>query len=549
MSTACPPFPRRHHWLLLAAGVGFLFIFMLGSRGLNEPDEGRYANVAMAMGKGGGSWWEPRLSGYGHYDKPPLVYWVTALGFRAFGLNEWAARLPSLLGAVLALAGLGWTAYRLHGAAVAWGSVLICATSLQFWIMGHILSPDMLLTGWCTLAVAAWAECRHRGGSWTIWMVSLACWTLAWWTKATAALVPLAGLAVGVEMGRDLAGRRALKPLLLLSAILLLGSPWYLSMLMRYPELRKFFFGRELAGRLAGRVDGRHGPIFYYLPVCLAGWLPWWPVAAWKCWQMRQLPPAGSIYRNKNWFLRPGVEGWIVLVGLLIFSLIGAKLPTYTLTLAPWAALVMARKLAALPPRATNHFAGTLLIPAGAFALVALICLAVLPRRYESRLGVNSSLRSVCQLLRKQHATRVDVDHYWPSTEFYLGAEVVRYMIFFNSSPPAAPGVGDTTERLAGLDAAEIVKGDSNKIERLHERASDPGVPPSRFIDPDVWSNLSPGEVAADCRGAGGWWFVRFHGRQKPRFDVLLTNPDPTQRPVKITQLGDFDVYHMPDHR
>ena len=87
----------------MAAGGFFsvLLGFGLGSRGLNEPDEGRYANIAMAMAAPGGDWWEPRQSGYGHYDKPPLIYWATALSFRAFGLNEWAARLPALFGAAL----------------------------------------------------------------------------------------------------------------------------------------------------------------------------------------------------------------------------------------------------------------------------------------------------------------------------------------------------------------------------------------------------------------------------------------------------------------
>ena len=256
MIAAAPSFPRQRDWLVLSAGVFFLLVFFLGSRGLNEPDEGRYANVALAMAAPGGDRWEPRLSGYGHYDKPPLIYWATAMSLRAFGVNEWAARLPSLAGALVALTGAGWAMYRLRGAAVAWWTVLICGTSVQFWTFGRILSPDMLLTGWCTLAVAAWAECRHRGGAWSFWGVSLVCWSLAWWTKATAALVPLAGLAVGVWLSRDLAGRRALKPLLLLPAILLLGAPWYVSMLARYPELRAFFFERELVGRVAGRVDG-----------------------------------------------------------------------------------------------------------------------------------------------------------------------------------------------------------------------------------------------------------------------------------------------------
>ena len=100
----------------MAAFLAGLLCLGLGSRGLNEPDEGRYANIGMAMAAPGGDWWEPRQSGYGHYDKPPLVYWAAALSFRAFGLNEGAARLPPLFGAICALAGLGWAAVRLRGA-------------------------------------------------------------------------------------------------------------------------------------------------------------------------------------------------------------------------------------------------------------------------------------------------------------------------------------------------------------------------------------------------------------------------------------------------
>ena len=546
MNPPPPSFPRRRDWLLLAIGVGFILVFMLGSRGLNEPDEGRYANIAQAMAAPGGSWWEPRLSGFGHYDKPPLVYWATALSFRAFGLNEWAARLPSLLGALLALAGLGWAAYRLRGAAVAWWAILICGTFVQFWTMGRILSPDMLLTGWCTLAVAAWAECRHRAGGWTFWWVSLLCWTLAWWTKATAALVPLAGLALGVIVSRDLPGRRAMRLPFLLPAILLLGSPWYVSMLGRYPELRRFFLGRELVGRLAGRVDGRHGSILYYLPVSLAGWLPWWPVVTWRSWRARH-SSAGGADAGTPWIVRIGVEGWIVLVGLLVFSFVGSKLPTYTLTVAPWVALIMARVLVTSPANLPARPSLATLAPAGIFAVVALTCVVVLPRRYESRLGVNSSLRQVCRFLQQQQAARVDVDHYWPSTEFYLGANTVHYMLYLDAPPPEMSDTGKSDARSSG-ESPDSVAADPPKIEKLHERTSDPGVPPARFIDPPVWSTLSPEQVAARSTRSGGWWFVRFHGRQKPLFDVLLTEPDPSRRPVKVARVGGFDVYRMPDH-
>ena len=583
MSVPTDPFPTRRHWFLLAAGLCVLFVGFLGSRGLNEPDEGRYANVALAMARPGGDWWEPRMSGYGHYDKPPLVYWATAASFRAFGLNEWAARLPSLLGACGALGGVGWTAYRLRGAAVAWWTVLLCGTSVQFWTCGRLLTPDMLLTGWCTLAVAAWAEGRQRveagrqkaeggrqgkkategprarpakfakvaegetGGNsgparemagWGWWLVSLLGWTLAWWTKATPALIPLAGLTLGVLLTGDRAGRRALKPLLMFPAMIALGSPWYLSMLHTYPELKKFFFGRELAGRLAGRVDGRHGTLLYYVPVSLVAWLPWWPVAVFQAWRGRARLFAGP-WRAvaARWTRRLGLEGWIVLTGLVILSLTASKLSSYTLTLAPWAALLMARAVAGRLPAAAGWRTPWLGL-AAAFAVGALAGAAVLPPRLESRLGVNSSVREVAAFLRAQGAARVDADRYWPGLEFYLGRSRVRYVIRVDGSARAdlAPGSAVTgRERRA------------TRIERYHERESDPGVPPNPFVEPALWPRAQP--PTADRPVGGGWWFVRYHRQSKPRFDRSLADTEVSLRPVKVVRIGDFDLYRVPEFR
>jgi hypothetical protein len=80
-----------------------------GLRGLNEPDEGRYALIALALADGRSGWWLPQMSDYLHLDKPPLAYGLTALALRLFGPGEWAARLPSAFGAVAALGGLAFS--------------------------------------------------------------------------------------------------------------------------------------------------------------------------------------------------------------------------------------------------------------------------------------------------------------------------------------------------------------------------------------------------------------------------------------------------------
>ena len=493
-----PHTPSWRAWWLLCAGLFLLLAFALGSRGLNEPDEGRYANIARTMVVSG-DWWEPRMSGYGHYDKPPLIYWTTAAAFRLFGINEWSARAPSLLGALLALTGLGWAAWRLYGPRVAWWAVLVCGTSVQFFILARILTPDMLLAGWCALGIGAWAEARHRGGAWNWWAVSLLFWTLAWWTKATPALVPLAGLVVGLWLTGDGAGRHALRWPLLFPAILVLGSPWYLSMLHTYPELRGFFFGRELAGRMTGHVDGRRGSPFYYLGVSLVAWLPWWPLAAWSAWKIG----VARAERTARPILRKlGVEGCIVLVGLVIFSLASSKLPTYTVTLAPWAALLLARAICATwvtdarPwPRAQHGVAI-------GFAIFAAIGVMLLPR-FESSLKVNSSLREVARETQSNGPRVVFADRYWQGLEVYLGPERVRYV------------------------AAD---------ERLRERKSDLGIPPELFLNPhdDAWREL-PANDPLRLNGAQEIWLVHFLKQERSPFADWLKSG-------QSTRAGDFEL-------
>jgi len=408
-------------WWLLAVILLALLLLNLGSRGLNEPDEGRYSNIAGEMLEGEHGWWEPRMSDFAHYDKPPMTYWATAGALKVFGRTEWAVRLPSLLGAVMTLAGLGWAAGRLYGSRTAWWAVLFCGTMGQFWVLARMLTPDMLLTGFITVAIGFWAEARSRPARGRWWWGCALFATLAWWTKATAALVPLLGLTVGLLATRDEVGRRALRPLRLLLLILVAGSPWYLGMMHLHPELQHFFFGRELAGRIVGHPDGRHGPIYYHVAFSLLGWAPWWPAALAALFIRRK--EVVERLRQGRWQAVP-LEGWMVVTGLMIFSLMSSKLVTYTLPFAPWAALCCARVLMAQPTaqlRARMAWRASKVTAACAVLFVAVSF--ALPH-WESQMGVGSTMREVGRQLRLRHAPVVYVDRHTPGLEFYFGESV-----------------------------------------------------------------------------------------------------------------------------
>src|SRR5688572_10514637 len=91
---------------LLFAGCFFFFIWGTWQVPLLGPDEPRYAQVAREMYESG-EFFVPRLGGLVWFEKPVLLYWLMSFSYALFGINEFAARFPSIL------AGLG-TIWFLH---------------------------------------------------------------------------------------------------------------------------------------------------------------------------------------------------------------------------------------------------------------------------------------------------------------------------------------------------------------------------------------------------------------------------------------------------
>ena len=84
----------------------------LWARPMALPDEGRYVGVAWEMVQSG-NWLVPTLDGMPFFHKPPLFYWITALGIKLFGFHVASARLAPMLGGCLAMGSVLGLAYWL----------------------------------------------------------------------------------------------------------------------------------------------------------------------------------------------------------------------------------------------------------------------------------------------------------------------------------------------------------------------------------------------------------------------------------------------------
>ena len=144
-------------WLvLLALALAFGF---LGMRGVYDPDEGRYTNVALTMLESG-DWINPqRNEDTGHWTKPPMTYWAVAASLGTFGNNPWAARLPSAL-AFLLCTWLCWRSARRLAPGAQDVAALAYMTLLMPTVAAQLVTTDFLLSAFQAVAFYAFVEWR-----------------------------------------------------------------------------------------------------------------------------------------------------------------------------------------------------------------------------------------------------------------------------------------------------------------------------------------------------------------------------------------------------
>jgi len=286
---------------LAAAAVSFAGI---GSHSLWTPDEPRDAAIGKAMWASG-DLAMPRLDGRPFLEKPPLAWWAQAAAYRAFGVSDTVARVPSALCATLTLLVTYALGRRLGGRRAGWLAAGALASTAEFSEdMGRaIVDPPLVLmvtlayAGFVVLVTAPGDAGAAGGGGGGASMERRGAELLI------ALAVPLAFLAkgvvgIGLALGPPVlyllatAGRsgprqgpgtvRLLAPLALLGVPLfaVLVLPWTVALVREagWAALRECLVGNTV-GRLlateAGRAFGHRQPFWYYLPAGAAALLPW----------------------------------------------------------------------------------------------------------------------------------------------------------------------------------------------------------------------------------------------------------------------------------
>ena len=349
----------------------------LGAARLWDRDEPRNAGAAREMMQSG-DWITPTFNGELRAHKPALLYWCMIGAYQAFGVNEFSARLPSAVAAIVTTALACALGARLFGGTAGLLGAVALATSLSYVVVARAATPDAVLIACFTAAMYAFARgvpwrgreagavLRPEDVPWSTYATAYAAMGVAVLAKGLigfvlpTAVIGLFFLYAGrkpreqdAELRRNWAAvvedwlaplsplniwRTAWKmhPLLLAGLVLAIAGPWYLTVDMRTGgEFLSGFIGGHHVGRFTSAMEGHGGPPFYYLVAICIGFFPWSAFLGPMLYDSYTQGRANDPARLSRLFL--GCWAGVVIV---FFSIAATKLPSYVLPSYPALALL-----------------------------------------------------------------------------------------------------------------------------------------------------------------------------------------------------------------
>jgi 4-amino-4-deoxy-L-arabinose transferase-like glycosyltransferase len=332
--------PRVSNWFfVIVILVSYAGYFSgQGALGLVGPDEPRYVSIARAMERTS-DWVTPRLNGAPWFEKPALYYWAAAASFKLFGENDFAARLPSALAAILAAAAIAWMGWRFYGGTTSLLALLMFPTSVATLAFSRAATPDMLFTGTIAAAMACGAALVFEENP-NLWCRAgfgffLGAATLA---KGPAAAVLAAGsIAIWAACSKKWTRSFRLAHPLSILIFLITAGPWYFICARRNPDFLNVFIFQHNFERFLTPVFHHVKPWWFFPPILVLWILPWSALifalglraAVIKEWRAR--------------FARPGFyfACWTIFI-VIFFSASKSKLPGYILPAVPPLVLLLA---------------------------------------------------------------------------------------------------------------------------------------------------------------------------------------------------------------
>jgi len=357
---------RYGHYALLFVIGAVLSFPNLGVPSLWDIDEGNNSEAAREMMESG-NWVIPTFNYELRVDKPALLYWLQIAAYRAFGVNEFAARLPSAIAALLTVLLTYELARSLFGPTAGLLAGIVLASAVGFCAAAHFANPDALLNVFTVLTLfLCWQGVgRARPGWFILSGISSGFGVLA--KGPVALLLPMTVVCLFLLWCGKLRLLWSRGFFAGVAAFLLVALPWYILVATdTKAEFLRGFILKHNIGRYLNTMENHRGPVYYYLGVLVVGFAPWSALLGLAAWA-----GLGRQARNDDQGMDAYRFLWTwVAVYLVFFSLASTKLPNYILPISAPLAILLARFL-------DRWHSGAIQLPSWALSL-GFTCLALM---------------------------------------------------------------------------------------------------------------------------------------------------------------------------
>ena len=337
-----------------------IVVYIIGSITipLMEIDSVQYANISreMLLNK---SFLQIFDQGKDYLDKPPMLFWTSALSMYFFGINDIAFRLPSIFMVILAIYSTYKFTLLYYTKEIALIAALVLASSQAMFLITHDLKADTMLMAWVILGIWQFSNWlfTKKWGSLIMAFVAVA---FGMMTKGPIALmVPIFSFVPHFLIHRNFKLLFKWEYLVGVLIILVLLIPMDIGLYQQFdlhPEKimyektgtsgLRFFYWTQSFGRITGESVWHENDYFFFLFENLIwGFLPWT-----LFFIIGLVQEFYSLIKNK--FRIQSHEEWITIPGFLItYTALGIsnyQLPHYIYVVLPFVCIIAAKSIYSL---------------------------------------------------------------------------------------------------------------------------------------------------------------------------------------------------------
>ncbi|HEY9177817.1 MAG TPA: glycosyltransferase family 39 protein [Flavipsychrobacter sp.] len=141
--------PKIPTWVFILLAILHISAVRVG---VMDIDASQYAEISREMMESN-NWLHLYDRGIDYLDKPPFLFWISALGMKIFGVGNFGFKLPSIFFALFAIYATYRLARLLYGEATGRMAALIFGTCQGLFLMSNDIRTDTVLMSWVITAV------------------------------------------------------------------------------------------------------------------------------------------------------------------------------------------------------------------------------------------------------------------------------------------------------------------------------------------------------------------------------------------------------------